>query len=73
MHYQVGDPIDDVVTRLLHLKTVEKANYTHATGNRPGIINAIRAGKRRPILNGSMGIGRPSSAKTALVAIRDIR
>ena len=75
VHYQVGDPIDDVVTCPIALEDGRKGQlYPRQQVIAQGIINAIRAGKRRLILNGSMGIGKTFvGAKTALVAIRDIR
>ncbi len=75
VHYQVGDPIDDVVTCPIALEDGRKGQlYPRQQVIAQGIINAIRAGKRRLILNGSMGIGKTFvGAKTALAAIRDIR
>jgi hypothetical protein len=74
VHYKVGDPIDDIISSPIDLGNGKTGNlYPRQQVIAQGMLNAIRVGKRRQILNGDMGIGKTFiGAKLGLATIYDI-
>lgn len=73
VHYKIGDPIDDVISSPIDLGNGKTGHlYPRQQVIAQGMLNAIRVGKRRQILNGDMGIGKTFiGAKLGLATIYD--